>query len=1075
MKISFNKQDIQRLLGSTIYRRAGEYHHRGCVEVLVPEGAGVVSAVVKGSGRKHYKVSLSFDRRGGLEDGNCNCPFDGPCKHIGATLLLLLERQAVEDAEPRFPQAEEREPTEPREETISLKDRNHTHNTFVLALGERSGSDIGLKGENRYRLIFNIEKSWGTGAAGNTPVWMLSPAHRFLRQDGSPGRIHAFYPKNSTEPVSEKEKLLLAALSQQSGFKAPLGEYLEYLHSDPPITLFRSHRGEVLSLRWAAFRRAVIRFECTGLQEKEPVFHPVVDFYDERGLVATRSSTEKTPMGRSPFFLVDEKNGVILFHSGDAPCDMILFSLLEGKQDFYFGDIRRLASYMEMNTDGCIEMEPPPQRVRIVRQRPVSVVVLDESRGNLQVDLHFRYGQQTFPFMSEESLITRESRRKEYLILRRDESYEEDRYWFLLSTLRGRTVSTYHPKNAGAPSLFTLVEDMAAFLHIYGEKLLQAGFELRWKGKNIRRAVGLSFTVSRHMDWLDLRTRTVSEDGEKHPLLIDPSLLGSSFVADRETYYLLGKDDLEKLRRLLGQGMDAEGRLKISRYNFSLVDELYEEIENKTDDDVRRMRETLLKLRDVDTIEKVKRPAGFRGKLRTYQRTGVNWLHCLYANGVGGCLADDMGLGKTVQTLVLLQHLKERNKLSGALIAAPLSTLRHWEAEAKRFTPGLRVAVHHGPGRAKGTRGLKRYDLIVTSYPTLRNDVDLLREIPFTYLILDEAQTIKNPSAQIHRCVRTLVSKHRLSLTGTPVENSTTELWAQMSFLNPGLLGSLRAFQRSFVKPIEEQEGGAERELLKKTVAPFILRRRKSEVLTELPPKEEILQYTEMGPSQSKVYEQTLETYRRRVTGSLDERGVAGSAVVIFEALLRLRQIAILPGMAGEDYRNVPSCKFELIKEILPEILAEGHKVLVFSQFLHSLAVLKEWIIGFRTGYCYLDGSTRNREAEIARFQSDPEKRVFLISLKAGGLGINLTAADYVILFDPWWNPAVEIQAVDRSHRIGQTKKVITYKLITRGTVEEKILKLQEKKKKLVEDIVTTERAFFSSLREDEVLKLFET
>ena len=394
--------------------------------------------------------------------------------------------------------------------------------------------------------------------------------------------------------------------------------------------------------------------------------------------------------------------------------------------------------------------------------------------------------------------------------------------------------------------------------------------------------------------------------------------------------------------------------------------------------------------------------------------------------------------------------------------------------DIERFTPTLRTLFHRGFKRAAKQEALEGFDIIVLSYQTLRMDIKLFKKVPFTYLVLDEAQVIKNPSSQVNRCVRLIRAEHRLSLTGTPVENNTVELWAQMNFLNPGLLGSLAEFKRKFTRPIEERGSDFEGEVLKKTVYPFILRRKKEEVLADLPPKEEILLYVEMEPEQRRVYHEVRDYYRIKVSESLKEEGIGRSTALLFVALLRLRQAAIFPSLAAAEYEKVPSCKFELFKLTVDEILTEGHKVLVFSQFVRSLAILRDWVRKSGIDFCYLDGATHKREEEIHSFQENEQKKVFLISLKAGGLGINLTAADYVIIFDPWWNPAVEEQAVGRSHRIGQQNKVFAYKLITRDTVEEKILALQAKKKRLVEEIVSSEKAFFKSLNREDILHLFD-
>ena len=344
--------------------------------------------------------------------------------------------------------------------------------------------------------------------------------------------------------------------------------------------------------------------------------------------------------------------------------------------------------------------------------------------------------------------------------------------------------------------------------------------------------------------------------------------------------------------------------------------------------------------------------------------------------------------------------------------------------DIERFTPTLRTLFHRGFKRAAKQEALEGFDIIVLSYQTLMMDIKLFKKVSFTYTILDEAQVIKNPSSQVNRGVRLIRAEHRLSLTGTPVENNTVELWAQMNFLNHDLLGSLAEFKRKFTRPIEERESDFEGEVLKKTVYPFILRRRKEEVLEDLPPKEEILLYVEMEPEQRRVYHEVRDYCRIKVSESLEEEGIGTSTALLFEALLRLRQAAIFPSLAAAEYEKVPSCKFELFKLTVDEILAEGHKVLVFSQFVRSLAFLRDWVRKRGIDFCYLDGATHRREEEIHSFQENEQKKVFLISRKAGGLGINLTAADYVIIFDPWWNPRVPSPASTSAQAIAQAQDV---------------------------------------------------
>jgi SNF2 family DNA or RNA helicase len=655
-----------------------------------------------------------------------------------------------------------------------------------------------------------------------------------------------------------------------------------------------------------------------------------------------------------------------------------------------------------------------------------------------------------------------------------------------------------------------------------------------------------------------------------------------------DSWILLGQRDIDRLKLLRNLGMDGNGLLETSPVNVSLIDSLYADIENKDEEHVRRSRELSQTLGDFTARQQAQshsgngaqteeepasghaeagphpnavplgllpQPAGLTTALRSYQLVGYNWLSYLHEQGLGGCLADDMGLGKTVQTIALLQRLKETGRLGPSLLVAPVVTLPNWEDEIARFSPGLRCKRHAGADRARSIdallgpppadpatagiggqvapggaaeapawpadrdgltppgrlgeqapsgptspapdadrpRGEAAWDLILVSYQTLRNDLDLFVQHPWDYAILDEAHYIKNAGSQIFKAIRVLPAAHRLSLTGTPIENSTMELWAQFSFLNPGLLGSRRHFMSEVAAPIEK--GGDEAALgtLRDTIQPFILRRRKQDVLADLPPKDEILNWCEMGSDQARLYEETSAYYRDQIAHTLDSKGVEGSQMDIFRALLRLRQIAINPAMVrhaprdvygdpDEDfsgtspYAHVSSAKMDSLRMIMDESLQEDHKMLVFSQFVTALKLISTDLDRDGRRHALLTGQTADRRTVVKDFQSDEDLKIFLLSLKAGGVGINLTAADYVVLFDPWWNPAAERQAVDRAHRMGQKRPVIVYKFITRGTIEEKILALQHKKHKLVGSLLVGdgEDSLLAGLDEDAVMDLFK-
>ncbi|MGE0374726.1 MAG: DEAD/DEAH box helicase [Planctomycetaceae bacterium] len=440
--------------------------------------------------------------------------------------------------------------------------------------------------------------------------------------------------------------------------------------------------------------------------------------------------------------------------------------------------------------------------------------------------------------------------------------------------------------------------------------------------------------------------------------------------------------------------------------------------------------------------------------MRHYQRDGLGWLRFLREFHFGGCLADDMGLGKTVQVLaLLLDHLNDRHDRTDrqpSLVVVPKSLLFNWAHEIRRFTPQLKALEYTGISREELRDSFARYDIILTTYGTLRRDIAVLKDIPFGYVVLDEAQTIKNSSSQVAKASRLLQTDHRLALSGTPIENHLGDLWSIFEFLNPGMLGRSSVF-----KLYSTDAGNTESQsALSQALQPFVLRRTKKEVAAELPDKFEETIYCDMEEAQRKQYDELRVHYRQSLLGMVREQGLGKTKMHVLEALLRLRQAACHPGLLDREASSDPSAKLDVLCPHLEELIDEGHKSLVFSQFTSMLAIVKQHLDERGIRYAYLDGKTRARKQVVEEFQNDPNIPVFLISLKAGGLGLNLTAAEYVFLLDPWWNPAVEAQAIDRAHRVGQTKQVFAYRLICRDTVEEKIIELQSKKRKLADAIL---------------------
>ena len=487
------------------------------------------------------------------------------------------------------------------------------------------------------------------------------------------------------------------------------------------------------------------------------------------------------------------------------------------------------------------------------------------------------------------------------------------------------------------------------------------------------------------------------------------------------------------------------------------------------------MDRKLQKLSDFAEIDTMTPPINFVGELRPYQKAGYDWFHFLQKYNFGGCLADDMGLGKTIQTLALLQKEKEVHSLMGmhptSLIVMPTSLIYNWINEAKKFTPELKIHVHTGTLRIKETAIFTGFDVVITTYGITRVDIDLLHESYFHYVILDESQNIKNPTSKSFKAVKQLRSKYKLILSGTPVENTVNDLWTQMSFINPGLLGSQNFFYKDFVEPIEKKKDDDKAQRLQVLIKPFVMRRTKEQVATELPQKTENLFYCKMTESQAEFYEKTKSEYRNEILKSIENGSYHKSPIQVLQGLTKLRQIANHPIMVDDAYEG-DSGKFEDVIHKLQSVVEGGHKVLVFSQFVKQLTIYKNHFDTHHIPYSYLDGSTLDRGTVVEDFKNDNSKKIFLISIKAGGVGLNLTEADYVFILDPWWNPAVEQQAIDRTHRIGQTKNVFIYKFIAKDTVEEKILALQNRKLRVAQSLITTEESFFKSLTDGDIKEI---
>jgi SNF2-related domain/Helicase conserved C-terminal domain len=535
---------------------------------------------------------------------------------------------------------------------------------------------------------------------------------------------------------------------------------------------------------------------------------------------------------------------------------------------------------------------------------------------------------------------------------------------------------------------------------------------------------------------------------------------------------LLPTEWVEKLKTLAKITKKDGENLVVSKYNFALLDQHFDsEIDAKLRKVIHKKIQTL---QDFDAGKKYALPSTLQADLRPYQMEGYQWLKSLDELNFGGCLADDMGLGKTLQILSFFADQVEK-KAGTCLVVVPKSLLFNWDAEIKKFCPSLRHLTHHGGNRVSSKDGFVEYDLVITTYDTATSDIEWLKDVKFHYIVLDESQAIKNPASQRYKAMRLLQASNRFVMTGTPIENNTFDLFAQFSFINPGIFGSANNFREEFAIPIDKQKDEQSSLLLQKMVKPFLLRRTKAQVATDLPERVENIIYCEMGPAQKSYYEAMKNEVRQELISTAGQGDFSKSKLKVIEGLLRLRQICnspklIHPTISKDTHISV---KIDTLMDIIENELGD-HNALIFSQFTSMLALIRKALDDRQIRYAYLDGSTQNRKAAVQEFEDHDDIKLFLISLKAGNTGLNLTKADYVYIVDPWWNPAVEAQAIDRTHRIGQTKNVFAYKLVCKDTIEEKIIQLQASKKTLSDSIISTDENVFNALDKDELLALFK-
>ncbi|RLD16674.1 hypothetical protein DRI50_01255 [candidate division KSB1 bacterium] len=1048
MKIA--EESIRRSVPDIIFRRGKMYAHSDRVKILRKGANFDVEAEVLGT--RKYFVRLFMNKFNTLT-ASCTCPYFeeyGLCKHIVATILVANEY----------------------DEEIDFK-KNSWKSILDYIEKEKQYSQKSSK-----KLAFTLEF--------DDDSWSITPTAFYIKKDGSLGRKMAL---NSNElrsgaVIALSDELVAAKallnnkdisyyyFSYQNRFSP--GENIGHIISLLTHSIIFSEREEKITFYPNPLSAQFV------LSERKDEFHLSFQLKDEQKNKVFTLTKKFYLLTTAPVYLYSNK--IIYPVKESIPKSLILpFTSAKGSLIVPKSELEKFFKtvYAQIVSAGVPIQLPENFRQDIFNHLVKKAIYLSEQDEILQIDVKFFYGSQNDSTQIYEvnGLRPRSSeiiysKNKIYLIARQKKLEEALINFLLENRLKmNETDDVLVLKSRTNPFdwLFDNLPKIAEHgFEIYGEDQLT-------KLKVRRSTPKIISKVSSESDWFDLNI-DIDFDGLRVSYfeLAKSIKKGKKFIQLHDgSAVRLDKEVLDKLGLIshFAQKVSGKNTLRMSKTQALLVNEIIKSSKKASTD--KAFKKQLKKFEAFHKIKSVPIPKHFTGKLRPYQKAGLDWLCFLNEFGFGGCLADDMGLGKTVQALSLLQREKERsNKKLLNLIVAPTSVLPNWELEAKRFTPQLKVLIHYGNDRTKSATDFEPYDIVVTSYALLRRDYSLFKEISFHYIILDESQKIKNPHSQTAQVARMLKGKHRLVMTGTPIENNLSELWSQFQFLNPGMLGSLKSFTAYYGNAIEKHGDQEKAEQLRRLIYPFILRRTKETVAKELPPKTETIIFCEMDKHQASVYRKWRDYYRALILNQIEDQGINRSRMKVLEGLTKLRQISIHPLMVEKEYKN-SSGKFETLWNILEDLFSENHKVLVFSQFVKALTLVRQQLDSQKIKYAYLDGSSKKRQEIIDQFQNNEDQKIFLISLKAGGLGLNLTSADYVIHLDPWWNPAVENQATDRAYRIGQTQNVFVYKMITKDSVEEKILALQEKKKKLADTFISTESAFFKNLDKKDIEVLF--
>ena len=1077
----FNFSLIKRIANDGNWRRGYEYHLQRQVRVVELTPTGVV-AKVKGRYKDFYNTQLHFSVDNVVP--SCDCPIEDPwCKHAVAVALSTVEQQLWE-AFWGLPEDED-VPQRPEQLTgrfqfqLFWPEGNHPAKGLEIRAIDRDKDVLVTSPE---RMLKQVITQWNAVSAGQEMSRALKlelGIFQFLLQKGGKpshrGQGWWFIPLTM---VNDAFNLL----RQLEDLSTPEGHCLAF--STTPLKLEMqvnvTPTGTVQgAMHWVTYLPDEHKKEVLpiGSGVAGLITEPSQEVLTPPKVLEELPLEELTYLGQNlPWALRNQRIYPLSLPLAKLPPNLPHRTFFEynGAESgrFVFEQLPVLRTMLTVN-DANLQRQLKEQAVAPVPLLQVDLI--DESALRLRFTLQFQYEKTKVAFTKstrgESQYITVINKKKDKVYwLQRQVALEQQAFDTLVD---GGLIT---PTQGGA--LSAEGDDAVEVFNLLLPKLEQAGWQL---SKNNEAGMAI-LQLCPHP--LEIVARLEFDESVTHFNLLMSAQLGNKLmtIGDVQQHLLQGKKFFYMgklgfvevpLHTLLSfnrtiQAFDAEDlgtdRYRIPTYKAGLIAEL-EEMGIRLDMS-KKFRQFWDVLAEGKPMEELKVPVSVQAELRPYQERGFQWLWFLYSYGLNGILADDMGLGKTLQALVAIQQAKEKDGAFPSLIVCPTTLVFNWMNEIARFTPNLKTVNLTGNDRFELYPTLKDADIVVTSYAILRRDINAIKDYPFRFAILDESQHIKNAQAQTAIAAKQLQSQHRIALSGTPIENRLAELWSIFDFLMPDFLETFEDFRRRFIQPIEERGNRDAERRLKKQVFPFILRRMKRDVLKDLPPKMEQVLYCDMTDNQRQLYLDILEKAREELMEEAIQKGGKLNQQHVFSALTRLRQLVNHTSLLSSDLNGGlhESGKFEALKELLTSAIANGHRILLFSQFVEMLKIVKQWFVAQGIKFEMLTGQTTDRQGAVERFNTDESISVFLVSLKAGGTGLNLTGADCVIHDDPWWNPAAEDQATDRVHRIGQTKSVFVYRLIARGSIEEKIMKLKARKRSLVDSIISADRTIEKKL-----------